>query len=921
MRKLILFGVCLGVVSMLMGCPINREYTFLNADPGYSRYTNDTATDVPGAEGEGEGESDADREVVEPDVIRRAGDVLYVLNQYRGLTLVDLDGPDILSQVPTFGYPRDLYVVGDRAYVLVGYATNYETEGDTISYSIASRLYVVDVSDPSAAVTLNTFEFQGDLVDSRLVGDVLYAVCAEYTWYWEEGDVAVVKAQTSSSWVSSINVADPANIHQADEVSFDGMGGVIQATNSAIFVAESVWYPDYETHITYVDISDPAGDITVRGAATVRGNVADKFKMDAYEGVLRVVSSNWTPAGRATYITTFDLADPDNLVQLGETYLVDAAGETLFATRFDGPRAYIVTFFVVDPLFVVDLSDPANPRVGENPLHVPGWSTHIEPQGDRLIALGVDDTNGRRVSCSMFDVSDPDNPALVGERVSFGDDWSWSSAYSDVKAFTVLDDVIIVPFSGWTSDFGGYDRLQFISYSDAGLEARGYVDLEGTVLRSFEYDGLYYGVTSEQLAVIDGADLDEPEVTDRLTLAEYVADYLEIGPGLGLEVVTEYDTGKTVLRTVGLAEKALGETEVAIGTLADAFVYGQGAVLIGTDWTDSGSHYIVAIVDCSDPAAPEVQRIKVDVEPFWYWWWWYDYARPGMAEMDKRVDSQTKRVIGDYWWWYPTDTSDHAFLTGDTLVLRCRADRYDSVFGNADAYEGLALVDLASLSVTTTVGLGYDGIVSVDEAGGKLYVETKEYVGDGFLWFRPMCAYYLREMTLSPLSTGPAVNVPGFYLDYNPSTNLLVTRDDQWDNESLESRLRTTSWDGGVSVTPLDTLELPAYVGTVNVRGNAFYVDAYESGYVLVGGTIEDDGDLHKDGGVLVTTQWGSFLDAKGSKALVTVGNVIATYDFSSGGSLTSLYQTMGYPTRVRFGANTAYIPLGYSGVGVIPLN
>ena len=89
------------------------------------------------------------------------------------------------------------------------------------------------------------------------MGDVLYAVCAEYTWYWAERGVEtdVVKEQTSASWVTSINIADPGNIYEADEVSFEGIGNIIHATNFAIFVAASDWWPYDQTTITYVDIS------------------------------------------------------------------------------------------------------------------------------------------------------------------------------------------------------------------------------------------------------------------------------------------------------------------------------------------------------------------------------------------------------------------------------------------------------------------------------------------------------------------------------------------------------------------------------------------------------------------------------------------------------------------------------------------
>jgi len=905
----------IAVLVVCVGCPpFWRSFEFTNADLSQNSRFNDLLEGSPaapdGAEGEGE-----TREVVEPDVIRRDGNVLYVLNQYRGLTLVDLEAQTILAQVPTYGYPRDLYIAEGRAYVLVAQANEYEVDGDTISFSVASRLFVVDIAEPSKAAILGEFDLNGDLVDSRLVGDVLYAVCAEYQWYWAETDV--LKTQTSESWVTSVNIADPEDIYEADEVSFDGLGDVIQATPFAIFVAGYDWNAD-ATMITYVDISDPAGHIEVRGHIRVHGSVADQYKMDAYDGVLRVVSNEWGWGGdRLVYITTIDLADPDALEVLGEFILEDAIGETLFATRFDGPLAYIVTFFVVDPLFVVDLSDPENPVVtGE--LEVPGWSTHIEPMGDRLIALGVDDTDGRRVSVSMFDVSDPAAPDLIGDRVTFGESWSWSSAYGDVKALTVLDDVIIVPFSGYNSDFGGYDRLQFISYTDSGLEARGYVDLDGQILRSFEYDATYYGVTSEQLATIDGSDLAYPAVTHRLTLAEYVADFLELSPILGVEIVSAYDSGKTLVRTVGIA-KGLGEVEAEIGSLSEAHVYGDSIVLVGTDWEpeEYESFYRVAVVDCSVPEAPEVTAaLRVDVSPYWGGWWWRDM--PGLPLVDVAMDGDTKSMIAPWYWW-PYDTGDTTFVLGDVLALRCWDAEYDSTFGDDDAYEGLALVDLTEGTWTTTVGLGYDDIISLDAAGDKLYLGTKQWAGMDP--FRSLCAYYLRELDVAELSIGPATNVPGIFVEYDPAADLLVVRDDQWNFEGdVASSLRTLTWDGAAVLELLDDLELPDNVGTVIGRDDRVYIQAYDEGCYLYAATVAPDGDLAMTPGLLVTEQWANILDGQGDDVLMTVGNAIAHYDFSEGGALADLYQTMGYPLSVRFGTDFAFIPLGYAGIAQLPL-
>ena len=72
--------------------------------------------------------------------------------------------------------------------------------------------------------------------------------------------------------------------------------------------------------------------------------------------------------------------------------------------------------------------------------------------------------------------------------------------------------------------------------------------------------------------------------------------------------------------------------------------------------------------------------------------------------------------------------------------------------------------------------------------------------------------------------------------------------------------------------------------------------------------------------GLLVTEQWANILDGKDDTVLMTVGNAIARYDLSEGGAFAELLQTMGYPLSVRFGANYAFIPLGYAGIAQLPL-
>lgn len=97
-------------------------------------------------------------------------------------------------------------------------------------------------------------------------------------------------------------------------------------------------------------------------------------------------------------------------------------GEQVHGVRFLGDRAYVVTFRQVDPLYVLDLADAADPKVA-GVLEVPGFSNHLFPfAGGLLLGVGRDaDDNGvlGGVKVALFDVRNPAAPSLVDAR-TFG---------------------------------------------------------------------------------------------------------------------------------------------------------------------------------------------------------------------------------------------------------------------------------------------------------------------------------------------------------------------------------------------------------------------------------------------------------------------------------------------------------------------
>ncbi len=98
--------------------------------------------------------------------------------------------------------------------------------------------------------------------------------------------------------------------------------------------------------------------------------------------------------------------------------------ERIYAVRFIADRGYVVTFRQIDPLYVVDLSNPNAPTVAGE-LEMTGYSAYLHPVGDGLL-LGV----GREATewggllgtqVSLFDVSDANAPRLVDRFALEGD--------------------------------------------------------------------------------------------------------------------------------------------------------------------------------------------------------------------------------------------------------------------------------------------------------------------------------------------------------------------------------------------------------------------------------------------------------------------------------------------------------------------
>lgn len=300
--------------------------------------------------------------------------------------------------------------------------------------------------------------------------------------------------------IGSIDLTVSAQFTPADTKALAGYTGELYTSAENIYT--TVGWED--TDITRISVS--GGSITPVASGTVEGYVKDQFSMSEYDGYFRIATTinKWTDNSNF-FTDMLGIATDSEHIQDNRVYVLDmdlnevgcvsgfGENETIKSVNFSGNMGYVVTYEQTDPLFAIDLSNPAEPFITDE-FKILGYSTYMQNWTDGLLlGFGVDaDENGieNGVKIVMFDNSDPYNLQEVGLYAINRTDNNYISSPATWERKQLLiapeKNIIGIPLSIYSYDDNeDVSKYMFFEYADGEFVPK------GEIAKTLSYDDKY----------------------------------------------------------------------------------------------------------------------------------------------------------------------------------------------------------------------------------------------------------------------------------------------------------------------------------------------------------------------------------------------------------------------------------------------
>ena len=429
--------------------------------------------------------------VEEADIIKTDGEYIYYTTNNK-VFIVKADSLEIESEIKISSKNENYYIsqmyLKDNKLVLIGIDSiieepiinNVETNDEYKTSSQIARVkrtnltkvLIYDINDKVNPKLVREAALEGSYVQSRMVGDYLYFMSRRYSNYYvgmEENKILPI--YTDANETKTVNCTEiihledtesntfmlvgGLNINEENDLfveTFFGAGDIVYANENNLYLTKQWYYRDSKTTIYKFRLNKEK--INLVATAEIDGTLNNQFSMDEYDGNLRVATTSnviieedkyeelgdgisRVTRGESTTVNNLFILDED-LNEIGKIENL-ALDEKIYSVRFIGEIGYIVTFKQIDPLFVIDLSDPRNPVV-KGELKIPGYSSYLHPYDEKhIIGIGYNTKdNGyggitnSTMKMSMFDVSDLENPKEIF-NVDIGNEYASSEIMYDHK--------------------------------------------------------------------------------------------------------------------------------------------------------------------------------------------------------------------------------------------------------------------------------------------------------------------------------------------------------------------------------------------------------------------------------------------------------------------------------------------------------